>query len=123
MGSLGRSLGERPPHQHAQPITAVSQPLQQRHVGNVGEPDRCGPSRCQSQAFVTETIGQDHAQEIDGGFETARTSERAGFAGVSSDDGGAAEATNQLWPVAAEERIMSHPLQNHIRVQSANFLC
>jgi hypothetical protein len=51
-------------HQQRQPVPALTQAIQQSHVGNIDKPHRCRPGRSRSQSSLAQTIGQDQSQQI-----------------------------------------------------------
>jgi hypothetical protein len=62
------------------PRLALAQAIQQRHTGNIGEPNRRRPRRGQAQTSLAKTIGQNEPQQIDCVSDLTRAQKRSRLA-------------------------------------------
>jgi hypothetical protein len=98
-----RGLRQRLPDQQGQPVAAIPQPLQQRHIGDVDEANRGRPRRRQSQAFPPQTIREDQTQQIDGGLDLAPAQKRLCLARAGLKRRRPAKPSNDAVPILADK--------------------
>jgi len=88
---------------HPQPIPALAQAIEQRHIRNIDQSGRRCPGRCRSQPAFAQGVGQDHPQQVNGAGKYARPQERFRFPGAGIDRCGPAQPVNHLTPVSIHQ--------------------
>ena len=120
LARLRRGSRERPTHQHGEPVPTPTQAIQQRHIGNVDEPDRRRPGRRRPQPSLAQTVGQDQPQQIDRVGDLPRSQERSRLAGGGGKLLHPAEPGHNPRPVFIHKRFASHSMLESQPIRTRN---
>jgi hypothetical protein len=111
---LRRGGAQRFADQKRQPIAGPAQALKQRNIGKIGKPDRRRPRSSRSKPSPAQAIGQDQAQQIDGGRDGPRPRESLCAAGAALKARRPAKPGDNAIPIPGHKGFASHPmLESH----------
>ncbi|MGX1322063.1 hypothetical protein AB7M17_005516 [Bradyrhizobium sp. USDA 377] len=106
---LRRTVRQCLTYQLRQPISALTQPIQQSHVGDIDKAHRRGPCRRQPQTSLAKAIRQDQAQQIHRIADLPRADKRLRLARANVERFGAAKPGDNTRPVLVHKRFVCHP--------------
>src|SRR5258708_27910637 len=100
-------------NQKTQPVTALSQAIEQSWRRYIHQPHRHGPGRRQSEPMIAKTIGKEQAQQHHRAFYHASLQKSAGLPCAALKKRRATKPFNEIFPVLIQKRFVSHPTLNH----------
>src|SRR5262249_19000649 len=95
-------------HQQRQPIPALTQAIQQSHVGDVDQADRCCPCRGQPQPSLAKAISQDQPQQVHRIADLARTHKGLRLARSYAESLRSTEPDHHFRPVLVHNQFVLH---------------
>src|SRR5882757_6897325 len=100
-------------NQKTQPVTALSQTIEQRWRRYIHQSHRRGPGCRQSQPVIAKTISKQQAQQDHRAFYHASLLKSAGLPCAALKKRRATKPFNEIFPVLIQKRFVSHPTLNH----------
>ena len=95
--------GQHPPDQQRQPVAALTQPIQQRHIGYIDKSNRGCPCCRRPQASLAQAIREDQTQQIHGGLDLTRAQKGLRFARAGLERLSPAKPGNDAVPILADK--------------------
>src|SRR5258707_2421704 len=100
-------------NQKTQPVTALSQAIEQRWRRYIHQSHRRGPGRRQSEPMIAKTIGKEQALHHHRAFYHASLQKSASLPCAALKKRRATKPFNEIFPVLIQKRFVSHPTLNH----------
>ena len=100
-------------NQKTQPVTALSQTIEQRWRRYIHQSHRRGPGCRQSQPVIAKTISKQQAQQVHRVLYRASLPKSAGLPRTALKKRRTTKPFYQIFPVPIQKRFMCHSILNH----------